>query len=94
MKMLFKRKTEMIHFSGRRHTKTGIISMMIGIGVVIGFLTISFISGLKRGEGGLILGAVGISLFYLSVLGLVLSYQAFKKKDIFYRFPIIGAFLN
>lgn len=92
--MLFKRKREMIRFSGRRHTKTGIASMIIGLVVIIGFLTISFISGFHKGQGGILLGAVGILLFGLSVLGFVLSYRAFKKKDIFYRYPILGAAIN
>jgi hypothetical protein len=92
--MFLKRKKEMIHFSGRRHTKTGIIATAIGIVVVVGFLTISIISGLARGSGGLLLGIIGILLFCLAVFGFVLSYKAFKKKDIFYQFPIIGAVLN
>jgi hypothetical protein len=94
MKMAMKRDREMIRFSGRRHTKTGIISTIIGIVVVLGFLTISMISGLARGNGGLLLGFLGILLFGLSIFGFVLSYKAFKKKDIFYRFPVIGAILN
>lgn len=84
----------MIHFSGRRHSKTGIISAVIGILVVLGFLAVSIISGLARGEGGFILGILGLLLLLLSVGGFVLSYKAFKKKDIFYRFPIIGAVIN
>ncbi len=92
--MLFKRKKEMIHFSGRRHTKTGICSAVIGIVVIVGFLTLSIISSLSHGQGGLSLGVLGILLLALSVFGFVLSYKAFKKKDIFYRFPIIGAALN
>lgn len=91
---LFKRNKEMIHFSGRRHTKMGIFSTVIGIVVVLGFLTISIISGLARGKGGFALGVLGILLFALSVFGCVLSYRSFKKKDIFYRFPVIGAVLN
>jgi hypothetical protein len=92
--MIFKRKKEMIHFSGRRHTRLGIISAIIGIAVVIGFLTISFISGFARGNGGFVLGIIGLLLFGLSIFGFVLSYKSFKKKDIFYRFPIIGAVSN
>ena len=84
----------MIHFSGRRHTKTGIFSTVIGIVVIAGFLTLSIISGMSHGNGGFILGVLGILLFALAVYGLVLSYKAFKKKDIFYRFPIAGAALN
>ncbi len=92
--MNHKKNKEMIHFSGRRHTKMGIISMVIGIVAVAGFLTLSIISGLKGGQGSFILGVIGLFLFGLSVFGFILSYKAYKKKDIFYRFPIIGAVLN
>ena len=92
--MRIKRKKEMIHFSGRRHTKLGICSMVIGIFSILGLLAASILSGIYHGQGGIILGAAGIGLFALSVFGFVLSYKSFKKKDIFYRFPIVGAVLN
>lgn len=93
--MLFgKRDKEMIHFSGRRHTKMGIASAIIGITVVLGFLAISINSGLARGNGNFILGVIGLLLFCLAVFGFILSYKALKKKDIFYRFPLIGVILN
>jgi hypothetical protein len=91
---LFKKNKDMIRFSGRRHTKLGVISAIIGIVVVLGFITISIISGLLSGNGGFILGVIGLGLFSLAIFGFVLSYKAFKQKDIFYRFPIIGAILN
>ena len=92
--MHLKKNKEMIHFSGRRHTKTGILSMIIGIATVAGFLALSFVSGMNGGRGGFALGVIGLLLFGLSVFGFILSYKAFKKKDIFYRFPIAGAILN
>lgn len=92
--MHIKRKKEMIHFSGRRHTKLGICSMVIGIMSILGLLAASILSGIYHGQGGIILGVAGIGLFALSVFGFVLSYKSFKKKDIFYRFPIVGAVLN
>lgn len=90
---LFK-KREMIHFSGRRHTKLGVLSAGIGILVVIGFLSISFASGTLKGNGGLLFGVIGFVLLGLSVFGFYLSYNAFKERDIFYRFPVIGIVLN
>ncbi|NLC17989.1 MAG: hypothetical protein GX757_02005 [Clostridiales bacterium] len=92
--MLFKRNKKTIHFSGRRHTKTGIAATIIGVAVIAGFLTISMISGLNKGNGSFILGLIGLFLFFVAILGFVLAYKAFKKKDIFYRFPIIGVVLN
>lgn len=92
--MLFKRNKGSIHFSGRRHTKTGIIATILGVVVVAGFSAISLASGLNKGNGGFVLGLIGILLFAISVTGFVLAYKAFKKKDIFYSFPIIGVVLN
>lgn len=92
--MLFKRNKGTIHFSGRRHTKTGILASLIGFIVVIGFSCISMISGLNRGNGSFYLGLIGFFLFFCAVTGFILAYKAFKKKDIFYRFPIIGLTVN
>lgn len=88
------RKKEMISFSGRSHTRTGILSAGIGFFVVAGFLTIAVVSGMKHGEGGFSLGIAGLLLFALALFGLRLSYKALKQKDIYFRFPVIGAILN
>ena len=67
---------------------------MIGILVVLGFITISIVSGINKGEGGLLLGIIGILLFVFAVFGFVLSYKEMKKRDIYYRFPMIGIITN
>lgn len=90
---LFKKK-EMIHFSGRKHTRLGILSAVIGILVTLGFLAVSIVSGVKQGKGGELFGLIGLLLFALAVFGFILSYKALKQRDIFYSFPIIGAATN
>ncbi len=90
---LFKRK-DMIQFSGRKHTKLGILSAIIGIAVTIGFLAVSIVSGILNGEGGELLGILGILLLALAVFGFILSYKALTQRDIYYRFPLIGISLN
>jgi len=90
----WKKKREMIHFSGRRHTRLGIISTIIGVMVVLGFITISIISSTDKGEGSLIIGIIGVLILPIAILGFVISYKAFKEKDIFYSLPIIGNLLN
>lgn len=85
---------DMIKFSGRSHTKLGVFSAVIGFAVVIGFISISMISAKSRGDGGLILGLMGLLLFGMAIFGFVIAYKSFQQKDIYYRFPIIGVALN
>jgi len=92
--MLFKRNKGKIHFSGRKHSVLGIIATIIAVLVIAGFLAISFISGVNHGNGGFILGIVGLILFIAAVAGFILAYRSFRKKDIFYIFPIVGIALN
>ncbi|MDF2544007.1 MAG: putative rane protein [Herbinix sp.] len=91
---MWKKKREMIQFSGRKHTFLGIISTVIGLCSFVGVITLSILSGIARGNGGLLLGAIGIMLFPLSIFGFVLAYKSCKQKDIYYRFPIAGLVLN
>ncbi len=85
---------ESLRFSGRRHTKLGIGSAVMGILALVGFVVVSIISASYKGDGNMALGIGGISIFALAILGFVTSFKAFKERDIFYRFPIIGAILN
>ena len=62
--------------------------------MVLGFITVSIVSGINKGEGGLLLGIIGILLFVFAVFGFVLSYKEMKKRDIYYRFPMIGIITN
>ena len=90
---LFKKK-ERFQFSGRRHTHLGIWSAVIGILVVIGFVSISLVSSSYGGKGDIIIGVVGLLLFVVAIIGFVLSIKALRQRDIYYRFPLIGISLN
>lgn len=89
-----KKDKDMIKFSGRHHPKLGIASTIIGIFVWIGFIASTVISVMNQGNGGLVIGIIGLAIFFLSIYGFYISYQSFKKKDIFYIYPILGAFFN
>lgn len=84
----------MIQFSGRRHTGKGILSAIIGFLIIIGFISISIVSGLNGGNGGFLIGILGLLLFLLAICGFILSYKSLKERDIFYRFPMIGIITN
>lgn len=89
-----KKKKDMIHFSGRKHSMLGIISVLLGFIVLFGLLGLSVYSSTSYGNGGLLLGIIGVGLFALSILGFRLAYKSCKQKDIFYRFPVIGLIIN
>ncbi len=72
----------------------GILSAIIGIIVILGFVAVSIVSGIYGGEGGLLIGISGIFLFFLGIFGFILSYRELRKRDIFYRFPMIGIIAN
>ncbi len=90
---IFKKK-ETIQFSGRRHTKAGIISAFIGILVVLGFIALSIVSGINSGEAGLLVGIIGILLYVIALFGFILSYKQLKQRDFYYIFPTIGIISN
>lgn len=81
-------------FQGREHSKRGLLSLLLGLLVVISFLTISFISGTKKGNGEFILGVIGMVNFAVAVTGFMLGIKSFREKDIFYVAPVIGVGSN
>lgn len=91
---MFRRKKDSFKFSGRSHSVKGIISIIIGCISLITFIVISFISSLSGGNGDLVLGAIGLLVFALTVAGFVLGVKSCKEKEIFYTAPIVGLTLN
>ena len=43
------------------------------------FIAVSIISGINKGQAGIIIGVVGLLLFALSITGFVFSYRAIKR---------------
>ena len=81
-------------FQGRVHSKRGVLSLLLGLLVIMSFLTISFISGTNQGNGPFVLGVVGLITFALAVIGFLLGIKSFREKDIFYVAPVIGVGSN
>jgi hypothetical protein len=91
--MLFK-KREKYKFSGRRHSRLGIISFIIGIAAVLGLSAVCTFASTTAGNAGLMVGFLGFLIFAFAIFGFVLGYKACKQRDIFYRFPIAGIIIN
>ena len=81
-------------FQGRSHSKKGLASMLLGLLAIVCFLTISFISGTKGGNGEFALGIIGMLSLTVSIFGFTLGIKSFREKDIFYVAPVIGVGSN
>jgi hypothetical protein len=88
------RKREGYKFSDKRHPVQGVIAIGVGLVSLIVMLTTFYISSKSAGQGGLILGLVGVLAFLISIFGIAMSVIGFQKKEIFYATPIVGIGLN
>lgn len=91
---MLKRRKEIFNFSGRSHSVRGIISVIIGSTAFVALMILSVISSLSAGNGGLILGIIGMVLFVMSIAGFILGIKSCLEKEIYYTAPIVGMVLN
>lgn len=89
-----KRKKDNFKFSGRSHSVRGFISVILAVISLLSILVSSILSALSHGQGGLILGFVGITAFFVSLVGFVLGIKACQEKEIYYIAPITGMTSN
>ncbi len=89
-----KEKKTKLKFQGRKRSKRGIISMLLGIVAFAGLAVVSILSGIAKGAGGIVLGYVGLIDVIVAVSGLILGLRSLKEADILYFQPIFGIVLN
>lgn len=83
-----------LKFSDKKHSVKGIIALIISIMSIILLLVLFYLSALSSGDGGLLLGTIGILILIFSVIGFILAYQGYKEKDVYYHGPVAGIILN
>ncbi len=91
---MFRRKKEVFKFSGRSHSVRGVISVIAGFVTLIALLVLSVVSSFSKGNGGLIIGIIGMLLFAISVAGFILGIKSCREKEIYYAAPVTGMVLN
>lgn len=87
-------KKEIFKFSGRSHSVKGLMSVIIGSVSLITLIVLSIISSLSKGNGGLIIGVIGILLFVFTIVGFILGIKGCREKEIYYTAPIVGMVMN
>lgn len=82
-----------VKFSDRHTSVGGVVSVVMGI-ISIVLVTIGIVmSFVYKGNGPLVVGALGVSAFLFDVGGLVIGLLSFKESDKYYRTSIVGSML-
>lgn len=80
-------------FSDKSQTLGGTLSALMGAGSLVCLLYGIYMSFSADGNGGIIVGALGILAFILSLTGMILGLMSFKEQDKFYMMSKVGSLL-
>lgn len=83
-----------IMFSNKSQSTRGIISVIFGGISLVMFVLLPILSSRSGGNGGMLLGGLGVCAFFMSVSGLILGIQSMKEEEIYYTLPVCGVALS
>ena len=94
MEISVKEKKSSLRFSGKAHSKKGILSAFIaGVSWIV-FLVLCVYSTIQEGQAELVVGAVGMLDAGLALLGAFLAMKGLQEREVYYIFPTVGILLN
>lgn len=74
-------------FTKKKHSRLGLVSLLFGIGGIMGFILSLIFSARSRGALSPSAGIFGISFFLVSVAGLIMGIVASRDEDKFQVLP-------
>lgn len=89
-----KEKKLSLHFTGRKHSRGGLISTVIaGIAWCV-FIALCIAAFMKSGEAEIVVGGIGILDAVFALVGMVLGIRGFQEREIYYVLPTVGVVMN
>lgn len=83
-----------IKFSDKSHATKGIISTILGGVSFVLMMVLIIISFSKKGAVGIYAGSIGLTAFFVAIVGLTTGISSFKERERYYLFSKIGSLLN
>ncbi len=87
-------KKQALQFKGRKQSVQGVSALTLAFLEIAGILAMTVVSSRTAGNGGSILGIVGLLLFAAAVTGFVLAIRSLKEQDIYFVVPVLATLLN
>ncbi len=79
-----------LNFQGKKRSKRGVISMVLSLLSLAGFVTASVMSGIAKGAAGIVVGYIGIGCLLVAAIGFYLGARSLRERDIRYLHPVFG----
>ncbi len=87
-------KKTALHFTGRQHSRRGMISTAIaGIAWLV-FLALCVYSSATGGNAAGPAGIIGIADAFFVLAGMLIAFRGFQERDVYYALPTAGMILN
>lgn len=89
-----KKERSSLRFTGRRHSRGGVIStVMAGIAWIL-FAALCIYSSATGGNAETVAGILGILDAVFVLAGMVVAFRGFYERDVYYALPAVGMVLN
>ena len=89
-----KEKKSSLHFTGRRHARGGIISVVIGLMAWLVFLALCVYSSASGGNAASVAGIIGMADAIFVLIGMIIAFKGFQERDVYYVLPTVGMIVN
>ncbi len=83
-----------LEFDGRRHSRPGIISSVLGAVALLADAIVLVMAFMQNGQAGRIIGVTGFLAMWVSLAGLYYGIRALREKETKRLFPRLGFVLN
>ncbi len=89
-----RRKKTSYKFTDKVHPAAAIASVIVAAILYVILAVIFYQSSQSSGKASIIYGGIAFICMLVSLGSFIVSLMALKKDEIFYRFPVIGCFMN
>lgn len=89
-----KEKRLSLHFTGRKHARGGIISLVMAVIAWIIFIALCVYSSSSGGNATTVAGILGMADALLVLAGMIVAFKGFQERDVYYVLPTVGMVVN
>ena len=87
-------KKSSLHFTGKRHPRSGVVSTVMAVVAWIVFAALCVYSSASGGNAPDVVGILGFVDAIFALTGMIIAFRGFHERDVYYVLPAVGMVLN